>query len=91
MFKLAMGILLSKTQDKFGYGPHTSSYRSTMAPNVILISFCIAEVNMIVLYLSRSGEQPEQRVLAHKSEQPTAGFRAIFHIKHGGIITNLNI
>ena len=38
----------------------------------------------------------EQRILAHQSEQPTAGCRAIFHkyvcyIKHGGIITNLNL
>ena len=46
-------------------------------------------------YFSLSGEQPEQRILVHKSEQPTASCIAIFHkywwyIKHGGIITNLN-
>ena len=28
--------------------------------------------------LSPSGEQPEQRILAHKSEQPTAGCIANF-------------
>ena len=43
---------------------------------------------------SPGGKQPEQRVLVHKSEQPTAGCIAIFHkcccyIKHGVIITNL--
>ena len=47
-------------------------------------------------YISSSGEQPKQCILAHKSEQPTAGCIAIFHkyccyIKHGGIITNLNL
>ena len=47
-------------------------------------------------YLSPSGEQPEQRILTHKSEQPPAGCIAIFHkyscnIKHGGIITNLTL
>ena len=43
-----------------------------------------------------SDEQREQRILAQQSEQPTAGCIAIFHkyccyIKHGGIITNLNL
>ena len=34
----------------------------------------------------------EQRILAHKSEQPTAGCIAIFLLyKHGGIATNLNL
>ena len=55
--------------------------------------------NTIVLfhkYSSHSSEQPEQRTSAHKSEQSTAGCMAIFHkycryIKHGGIITNLNL
>ena len=49
-------------------------------------------------YFSSSTEQwaAEQRILAHKSEQPTAGCIAIFHkyvcyIKQGGIITNLNL
>ena len=41
-------------------------------------------------------EQPKQHILAHKSEQPTAGCVAIFHryccyIKQGGIITNFNL
>ena len=41
-----------------------------------------------------SCEQPEQRILAHKSKQPTAICIAIFHkycchSKHGGSITNL--
>ena len=45
-------------------------------------------------YFSPIGEQPEQRILAYKSEQPTAGCMEIFHkyccyIKHGGIITHL--
>ena len=45
---------------------------------------------------SSSGEHAEQRILAHKSEQPTVGCIGIFHkyggyIKHGGIITNLNL
>ena len=43
---------------------------------------------------SHTSKQPEQHILAHKPEQPTAGCIAIFHkyccyIKHGGIITNL--
>ena len=47
-------------------------------------------------YFSPSGEQPEQYILAYKSEQPTAGCLAIFHkycwyIKHGSIITNLTL
>ena len=36
----------------------------------------------IVLFhndFSPSGEQPEQRILAHKLQQPTAGYVAIFH------------
>ena len=46
--------------------------------------------------LSLSGEQPEQRILAHKSEQPTAARTVIFHkyccyIKHRGTTTNLNL
>ena len=45
---------------------------------------------------SPSCEQPEQRILAHMTEQPTTGCIAIFHkyccyTKHGGIITKLNI
>ena len=55
-------------------------------------------VMLIVLfhnYFSPSVEQSEQCVLAHKSEQPTAGCIAIFHkyrcyIKHY-IITNLTL
>ena len=43
-----------------------------------------------------SGEQPEQRILAYTSEQPTVGCIAIYHkyccyIKHRGIITNLTL
>ena len=43
---------------------------------------------------SPSGEHPEQSILAHKSEQPTAGCISMFdkyccYIKLGGIITNL--
>ena len=46
--------------------------------------------------ISPSGEQPEQRISAHKLEQPTAGFMAIFHkyccyAKRGGNITNLTM
>ena len=45
---------------------------------------------------SHVSQQPEQHILAHKSEQPSAGWIAIFHkyccyIKLGGIITNLNL
>ena len=45
---------------------------------------------------SPSGEQPEQRKLAHTLLQPTDGCRAIFHkyccdTKHVGIITNLTL
>ena len=45
---------------------------------------------------SSSSEQPEQGVLAYKSEQQTAGCIAIFdkyfcYIKHGDIITNLTL
>ena len=45
-------------------------------------------------YFSPAGEQPEQSILAHKSEQPTAGWIGIFHkyfcyMKHVGIVTNL--
>ena len=55
--------------------------------------------SVIVLFhnsFSPSGEQPEQRILAYKSEQPTAGCIVIFHkyycyIKYGGIITNLTM
>ena len=47
-------------------------------------------------YFSPSCEQTEQRISAHKSEQPTAGGIAIFHkyccyIKHGDIVTNLTL
>ena len=46
-------------------------------------------------YFSNGGEQPEQRILAYKSEQLTAGCIATFdeyccYIKHGGI-TNLTL
>ena len=45
-------------------------------------------------YFSPSGEQPEQCISAHKSEQPTAGCIAISHkycycIKHEGIIKKI--
>ena len=62
---------------------------------------CRGPGQVIVLfhsYFPPSGEESEQRILAHKSEQPIAGSIAIFHkffcyIKHGGtcIITNLNL
>ena len=46
--------------------------------------------------ISLSGEQPEQRVLAHMLWQPTSGCITIFHNyncfpKHGGIIRNLTL
>ena len=45
---------------------------------------------------SLSGEQPEQRTLAYKSQQPTAGCISIFHkyccyTKHGGIMITLTL
>ena len=53
-------------------------------------------IALFLNYFSSSPEQPGQRILAHKSEQPTADCIAIFHkycccIKHGGIMTNLNL
>ena len=58
---------------------------------------CWRFVRGIVLFHNSfypGGEQPERRIFAYQSEQPTACCRVIFHeypcyVKHGRIITNL--
>ena len=68
--------------------------RSMGSQNKSPLSF---ETNSPVSQLfPRIGEQSEQRILAHKAEQPTTGCKAIFHkyccyIKHSGIIRNLTL
>ena len=68
------------------YGVSIVSTKSHWCPSFATVLF--------YNYFSPSGDQPEQRILAHKSEQPTASCMGIFHkycchIKHGGIIINL--
>ena len=56
----------------------------------------VSQFDMFHNYFSSSGEQPQQCILAYKSEQPTVDCIAIFHkccccIKYGGIIRNLTL
>ena len=57
---------------------------------------CTGHDSPVSQLFSPSGEQPGQRILAHKSEQTTAGYLTIFHkfccfIKRVGITTNLTL
>ena len=77
------------------WGP-SGADRTQVGP--MLAPWTLLSGNSLVCFsiLPPSGEQSEQGILAHKSEQPTAGCIAIFHkhccyIKLGGIITKLNL